>query len=245
MQNNVLPISAIDVGTRHRRDLGDIAGLAKSWTEERKTEAERLWRDGWSADAIAAQLGAVSRNAVIGLLHRKKLARRSIALAAAQPRATTAWSAMSQAEKLALIRESLAEGLSAKAIAAMVGVPPQTVTSYGNKHGLRFVPAQLAEERRHIGSSALVIKLAAQPDSRPPLARPAPPPAPLPSLKVALLDLKAEDCRYIDGDPRAEHSYCGHPRQPGSSYCAWHHRVCYSAVSEHRPDLEAKHQEAA
>lgn len=201
------------------------------WTEERKTEAERLWRAGWSADAIAAQLNAVSRNAVIGLLHRKKLARRTIALAAATPKAASAWSAMSQTEKLTLIREGLAENLSAKEIAATAGVPPQTVVSYGNKHGLRFLPPELAAERRTIHAGNIVARIATRAEEKP-ASLPVAPMAPVVSRNVALLDLKAEDCRYLAGDPRDPAAgFCGHPRQPGSSYCAWHHRACY-----HRPD---------
>ena len=48
------------------------AGL--SWTEERVALLRRLWEDGQSASKIAAQLGGVTRNAVIGKVHRLGLA---------------------------------------------------------------------------------------------------------------------------------------------------------------------------
>ncbi|WP_375456176.1 GcrA family cell cycle regulator [uncultured Methylobacterium sp.] len=41
-----------------------------SWTDERVTLLRRLWEDGQSASKIAAQLGGVTRNAVIGKVHR-------------------------------------------------------------------------------------------------------------------------------------------------------------------------------
>lgn len=44
------------------------AGL--SWTEDRVALLRRLWEDGQSASKIAAQLGGVTRNAVIGKVHR-------------------------------------------------------------------------------------------------------------------------------------------------------------------------------
>lgn len=50
------------------------AGL--SWTEERVALLRRLWEDGQSASKIAAQLGGVTRNAVIGKVHRLGLAGR-------------------------------------------------------------------------------------------------------------------------------------------------------------------------
>lgn len=41
---------------------------------------------------------------------------------------------------------------------------------------------------------------------------------------IALVDLEQDDCRYPYGgdDEGEEISFCGHPRQPGSSYCAPH-----------------------
>lgn len=50
-----------------------------SWTEERVDLLKKLWADGESASAIAAALGALTRNAVIGKVHRLQLAgRRSL-----------------------------------------------------------------------------------------------------------------------------------------------------------------------
>ncbi len=48
-----------------------------AWTEERVEILKKLWGDGLSASQIAAQLGEVSRNAVIGKVHRLGLARRA------------------------------------------------------------------------------------------------------------------------------------------------------------------------
>ena len=40
------------------------------WTEERVEIAEKLWRQGLSARTIAQRLGGLTRNAVIGKMHR-------------------------------------------------------------------------------------------------------------------------------------------------------------------------------
>ena len=47
-----------------------------SWTDERVDLLRRLWEEGLSASQIASQLGGVSRNAVIGKVHRLGLAGR-------------------------------------------------------------------------------------------------------------------------------------------------------------------------
>lgn len=41
-----------------------------AWTEERIEQLEQLWDEGLSTSEIAAKLDGVSRNAVIGKLHR-------------------------------------------------------------------------------------------------------------------------------------------------------------------------------
>lgn len=53
-----------------------------NWTDERVELLKKLWADGLSASQIAAQLGGVSRNAVIGKVHRLKLSSRGRATAA-------------------------------------------------------------------------------------------------------------------------------------------------------------------
>jgi len=46
------------------------------WTEERVELLKKLWQDGLSASQIAAELGGVTRNAVIGKVHRLGLSGR-------------------------------------------------------------------------------------------------------------------------------------------------------------------------
>ncbi|WP_163270605.1 GcrA family cell cycle regulator [Chelativorans alearense] len=52
-----------------------------NWTDERVEMLKKLWAEGLSASQIAAQLGGVSRNAVIGKVHRLKLSSRGRATA--------------------------------------------------------------------------------------------------------------------------------------------------------------------
>lgn len=56
-----------------------------NWTDERVELLKKLWADGLSASQIAGQLGGISRNAVIGKVHRLKLSSRGRATAT-QPR---------------------------------------------------------------------------------------------------------------------------------------------------------------
>lgn len=47
------------------------------WTDERVSTLKKLWLDGLSASQIAKQLGGVTRNAVIGKVHRLGLSGRA------------------------------------------------------------------------------------------------------------------------------------------------------------------------
>ncbi len=48
-----------------------------SWTDERVELLKKLWSEGLSASQIAGQLGGVTRNAVIGKVHRLSLSGRA------------------------------------------------------------------------------------------------------------------------------------------------------------------------
>jgi GcrA cell cycle regulator len=57
-----------------------------NWTDERVEQLRKLWAEGLSASQIAAQMGGVTRNAVIGKVHRLKLSSRGKSTSS-QPRA--------------------------------------------------------------------------------------------------------------------------------------------------------------
>jgi GcrA cell cycle regulator len=57
-----------------------------SWTNDRVEQLKKLWADGLSASQIAAELGSLSRNSVIGKVHRLGLAGRPKRPAGTMPR---------------------------------------------------------------------------------------------------------------------------------------------------------------
>jgi len=57
-----------------------------SWTDERVEQLKKLWEAGLSASQIAAELGNITRNAVIGKVHRLGLSGRAKSSASSAPR---------------------------------------------------------------------------------------------------------------------------------------------------------------
>lgn len=60
--------SAVSLPLRTRPASHVIGG--SSWTDERVVLLKKLWADGLSGNQIAVELGGITRNAVIGKVHR-------------------------------------------------------------------------------------------------------------------------------------------------------------------------------
>ncbi|HUF57180.1 MAG TPA: GcrA family cell cycle regulator, partial [Thermohalobaculum sp.] len=56
-----------------------------AWTDERVETLKEMWNEGMSASQIAKALGGVTRNAVIGKVHRLGLSNRGASAGAAPP----------------------------------------------------------------------------------------------------------------------------------------------------------------
>src|SRR5215475_12213585 len=57
-----------------------------TWSDDRVEQLKKLWEAGLSASQIAAELGNVTRNAVIGKVHRLGLSGRAKSPSSAAPR---------------------------------------------------------------------------------------------------------------------------------------------------------------
>jgi GcrA cell cycle regulator len=57
-----------------------------TWNDERVELLKKLWADGLSASQIAAELGGITRNAVIGKVHRLGLSGRAKSPSSSAPR---------------------------------------------------------------------------------------------------------------------------------------------------------------
>jgi GcrA cell cycle regulator len=61
-----------------------MSGTTGGWTDDRVASLKKLWLEGLSASQIAKQLGGVTRNAVIGKVHRLGLSGRATPAAPAR-----------------------------------------------------------------------------------------------------------------------------------------------------------------
>ena len=97
-----------------------------NWTDERVELLRKLWSEGLSASQIAAQLGSVTRNAVIGKVHRLKLSSRGRTTVAAPRQKKTSSSAggSKSATRAPTVTRSITTSIGATALQTQFDVEP-------------------------------------------------------------------------------------------------------------------------
>jgi GcrA cell cycle regulator len=94
------------------------------WTDDRVEQLKKLWEAGLSASQIAAELGSITRNAVIGKVHRLGLSGRAKSPSSAAPRQRKA----RPAQHMMRISRPMSRGNTALAHAFDVEVETDPVT---------------------------------------------------------------------------------------------------------------------
>jgi GcrA cell cycle regulator len=96
-----------------------------TWSDDRVEQLKKLWEAGLSASQIAAELGNVTRNAVIGKVHRLGLSGRAKSPATAAPRPRKA---PRPAQQMMRVARPVSRGNTALAHVFEVEVEPDPVT---------------------------------------------------------------------------------------------------------------------
>lgn len=178
-----------------------------SWTDERVAELSKLWAEGLSASQIANQLGGVTRNAVIGKVHRLGLSGR------VKPASKSSGGGASKPR-----RKSTRTGGGS-------GGGRSGGTTYANPRSV---------SGGTVGNAALKMEMdmEASPQMR---FQPAEDVVLPISKKLTLLDLTEETCKWPTGDPtRPGFSFCGHKSKEETPYCEFHSKLAFQPPSERR-----------
>ena len=195
-----------------------------SWTDERVEILKTMWTEGKSASQIAKELGGVTRNAVIGKVHRRGLSNRNggggtgAAAAPAQP--APAAKAAPARERADAAPEAAPETPRAPepepAVPAATNVTPMPPRKPIVTAGQPLPPQPSANE---ISPEALATVREVEKKAR----------------KIGLMDLTERTCKWPIGDPATENFYfCGLPSQQGKPYCEAHVGVAFQPMSARR-----------
>jgi len=186
-----------------------------SWTDERVEKLKELWGDGMSASQIAKALGGVTRNAVIGKVHRLGLSNRGTT-SAGQPASDDGKSAQK------LIRPSR----SAKT------VPEQKDTAAAPEEAK---PLPVVVRTQPVIRDATQPRAPGLPTPEEQAARATLVEIEKMARKLDLLSLTERTCKWPIGDPTEESfHFCGLPSAAGKPYCEHHVAVAFQPMSTRR-----------
>lgn len=196
----------------------EVKELCMGWTDERVELLSKLWSEGLSASQIATQLGGVTRNAVIGKVHRLKLEGRVRPASGGVMASTEIISPdilnrviVEQSE--AAVEETVALPASLRVVASPS--IPRPAPRMEGATALKIEP----DEELVIGETALRIPGEVVPISR----------------NLTLVQLSDRTCKWPLGDPlQADFRFCGNHSNDATPYCAYHARLAFQPVSERR-----------
>lgn len=194
-----------------------------SWTDERVETLKRMWAEGQSASQIAKELGGVTRNAVIGKVHRLGLSNRVSggkddveeevpAPVAAKPAPVV--EAKPEPEPVAPVR--VAPERPAVAPAPVSNVTPLPLRKSIVPAGQPLPPQPSANE---ISPEALASVREVEKRAK----------------RLSLMELTERTCKWPVGDPATEDFwFCGLPSVAGKPYCEAHVGVAFQPMSARR-----------
>ncbi len=215
-----------------------------SWTDERVETLKKMWAEGQSASKIAKELGGVTRNAVIGKVHRLGLSNRvgpgtpaEDEGTAASATATAAPSPAAPAKPAPAPRAVAPEPAPRPAPAAPAPQPvaAEPTAPPMDSSTITFSPTAPIPLRK-------AIIPAGQPLPPQPSANEISPEA-LASVrevekrakKLTLMELTERTCKWPIGDPATEDFwFCGLPSVAGKPYCEAHVGVAFQPMSARR-----------
>ncbi len=201
-----------------------------SWTDERVETLKRMWNEGQSASQIAKELGGVTRNAVIGKVHRLGLSNRvggkededegtpaPAAAAVAKPEPAPRPEPAASAPRAEPPRPAAPAAATASAAApASSNVTPLPVRKAIIPAGQPLPPQPSLNE---ISPEALASVREVEKRAR----------------KLTLMELTERTCKWPIGDPATEDFwFCGLPSLPGKPYCEAHVGVAFQPMSARR-----------
>ncbi|RRH77340.1 GcrA family cell cycle regulator [Falsigemmobacter faecalis] len=203
-----------------------------TWTDERVETLKRMWGEGQSASQIAKELGGVTRNAVIGKVHRLGLSNRNAAPeeaaapapqaapeAASPPPAPEPVAAPAPEPAAAPARPAPAPAAAAPAAPPVAPAPAPAAVALRKTIVPAGQPLPPQPALNEISPEALASVREVEKRAR----------------RLTLMELTERTCKWPIGDPATDDFwFCGLPSQAGKPYCDAHVGVAFQPMSARR-----------
>ena len=192
-----------------------------SWTDDRVEILKKMWGEGQSASQIAKELGGVTRNAVIGKVHRLGLSNRTTAGAAAkaEPKAKAAPKVPAKAKPAAPVEPEVKTNDLKPDLKTEPAISPNAVRPPRNQIIPAGQPLPPQPSANEISPEALAKVNEIEKKAK----------------KLSLMELTERNCKWPVGDPATEDFwFCGLPVKQGKPYCEAHVGVAFQPMSARR-----------
>ncbi len=147
-------------------------------------------------------------------------------------------------ETITQLKALIAEKHCAERIAAIlsavlkVRISRNAVIGKCHREGIKLAQARGGRPRKPDGTHEKhprVLRLQFGPALSPSIPEPAV--MPVEPLNIPLVDLEKHHCREVVSFDGAMGLFCGHPKQPGSSFCSFHHAINWVPITPKKPAL--------
>ena len=190
--------------------------MQMSWTDDRVEILKKLWVEGQSASQIAKELGGVTRNAVIGKVHRLGLSNRASSSSSSKSDTKSKTSVKSMSDTKRVSNKTSASKVTS---ANSPSEPRSNVTSLRRQIIPAGQPLPPQPSANEISPEALARVSEIEKKAK----------------KISLLELTERTCKWPVGDPATEEFwFCGLPSQAGKPYCEAHVGVAFQPMSQRR-----------
>ena len=193
-----------------------------SWTDERVETLKRMWNEGQSASQIAKELGGVTRNAVIGKVHRLGLSNRVGGGHDEEEAAPAPVAAATKPEPAPRPDPApRSEAPRPAAPSAAPAAPASNVTTLPVRKAIIPAGQPLPPQPSLNEISPEALASVREVEKR--------------AKRLTLMELTERTCKWPIGDPATEDFwFCGLPSLPGKPYCEAHVGVAFQPMSARR-----------
>ena len=196
-----------------------------AWSDERVAILKKMWLEGNSASEIAKELGNITRNAVIGKVHRLGMSNRDTNNLKSGSSTSNAKKSVRRGRPPKVNKEEKKRGRPHKLkdpgdLPGTFDVTEKSTTSSAKEMRLdenkTKVASDLSEE-----TLQNILKVEMK------------------SKKISLMELTERTCKWPIGDPATDTFwFCGHESEPGKPYCKTHISIAFQPITQRRSRKE-------
>ena len=196
-----------------------------AWNDERVAILKKMWLEGSSASEIAKELGNITRNAVIGKVHRLGMSNRDTNNLKSGSSTSNPKKSVRRGRPPKVNKEEKKKGRPHKVkdpgdFPGTLDVKEKSTTSSAKEMRLdenkTKVASDLSEE-----TLQNILKVEMK------------------SKKISLMELTERTCKWPIGDPATDTFwFCGHESEPGKPYCKTHISIAFQPITQRRSRKE-------